>query len=331
MPLGALLEEPEIAESEGREAIRLTVIIPTYNRAAVLAKCLQALKKQSADNESFEVLVSDDGSTDTTRATVQEEAAGSPVAIRYLHQNNSGANAARNHAVRNANGSILLFINDDSIATQDMIAVHLDAHAEYPEDRYAVLGRVTAMPTLPFSPLTPLHLDMAFSALDGQSELDWRAFFTCNVSVKKSLLERGGMFEERIRYHEDLELAERLSHYGLRVIYRPDALAYHDHLLTEDEFLTVAMREANALAVWAQKAPHLKPQLAPLGFEPALPLPKRVFHRIVGIFVNPSTIPAWRVVARSWTNVSPRLYRVIYSRIYESVRRARLQEQLRVC
>jgi glycosyltransferase involved in cell wall biosynthesis len=308
----------------------LTVIIPTYNRAAVLSKCLDALCRQTCAPQTYEIVVCDDGSSDATRATIATllQSSQQP-AVRYLYQQNSGANAARNRGIMEARGSILLLINDDVIATPAMLAEHLKAHERYPDDRVAVLGRVTISPDLPPSRLALLHLDRAYANLDRQRELDWRAFFTCNISVKKSLLMRGGLFEERIRYHEDLELGERLSHSGLRVVYRPEALGYHDHLLVEDEFIGIAVREAKALALWAKKAPHLAPWLAMLGFEPAMSRRRRFKHQLRAIAVNRTTIPFWRLVARRCPSRLLSLSLSIYATIYHVVMRSHLLRERR--
>lgn len=306
----------------------LTVVIPTYNRAPVLAKCLDALCRQTCAPNLYEVAVADDGSSDATRETTQQVSELRLPRIRYLFQQNSGANTARNRAIAAAKSPILLLINDDVIPTPTMLAEHLAMHARYPDDRVAVLGRVTVSPHLPPSRLAALHLDRAYSNLGGQRELDWHAFFTCNVSVKKSLLERGGMFEEGIRYHEDLELGERLSHHGLRVIYCPEALGYHDHFLGEEEFFRTAEKEAKALAVWARKAPHLMPLLAPLGFEPAMALHRRIRRRLLAMAVNKATIPLWRKVARCCPSQLDPVSLAIYGTIYKAVMRSHLLHQL---
>jgi glycosyltransferase involved in cell wall biosynthesis len=308
---------------------RLSVIIPTFNRAPILTKCLEALSHQTCEGSLYEIVVADDGSSDETRAIVLQFAARGSREIRYLHQENAGANAARNRAIRLARGAILLLINDDTIATQHMLTQHLAVHDRYPDDRVAVLGRVTVSPSLPPSRLAPLHLDFAFDSLGDRTELDWRAFFTCNISVKKSLLDRGGVFEERLRYYEDLELAERLSHHGLRVIYCPEALGYHDHFLNEEELFAIAAREAKALAVWARKAPQLRQVLGPLGFEPGLPAGLRLRRQLVRLVVNKATIPFWRRIARHCPLRFNALSLKIYSQIYQSARRWNLDRELR--
>lgn len=298
----------------------LSVIIPTYNRARVLEKCLRALRAQTCGADQFEILVSDDGSPDDTG-----DVARAVEGVRYLRQSNAGANTARNRAAREARAPILLFINDDTIPSPGMLAEHLAGHRKHPEEGVAVLGRVTVSPELPYSRLAALHLDRAFDALRDRTELDWRSFFTCNVSMKKSLLERGGFFEEGIRYHEDLELSERLSHYGLRVVYRPAALGYHDHFLTEREFLAVARREARSLAVWARKAPRLIPVLAEFGFEPAMPAGRRLKHGAAGLIFNQWTLPLWCAAARVCP--SERLSLKAYEQVYQSVKRHELRRE----
>jgi glycosyltransferase involved in cell wall biosynthesis len=309
--------------------MRLSVIVPTYNRAATLAKCLAALRAQDAPAEAFEIVVCDDGSRDGTRATVEAFTGMGTPRVHYLHQENSGANRARNRAIAVARGEILLIINDDTIATPGMVREHLAVHQQHPDDRVAALGRVTISPELPHSRFAALHLDRAYRLLGERRELDWRAFFTCNVSVKKALLERGGYFEERIRYHEDLELSERLSHHGLRVIYRPEALGYHDHFLTEDEFFSIAAREARALATWARIAPRIAPLLGEFGYGPALPPGRRLKHRLLAVAVNRATIPFWRRLARACPARFEAFSQRIYLHLYQCEKRAHLRREAR--
>ena len=232
---------------------KLTVIIPTYNRSAVLNKCLDALTNQTLSGDLYEIVVADDGSSDDTRQTVERCIASSRVSIRYLWQTNAGANAARNLAITKARARLLLFINDDTIATRIMLSEHLQTHQHYPDENVAVLGRVTVSAQVPPSLFSKVHLDANYALWQGKKELGWRAFYTCNVSVKKRFLEKYGLFEESMRYHEDLELSERLSHHGLRLIYNPQALGYHCHYLQEKEYLNVAKREGNSLAKWYKK------------------------------------------------------------------------------
>jgi GT2 family glycosyltransferase len=296
----------------------LSVIVPTYNRSSILARCLAALGKQTLAAERFEILVSDDGSQDYTQAVVRAAASRAVGCVRYLTQPNSGANRARNRAIHEARGRYLVFINDDTIALPHMLA----------DDRVAALGRVTIAPELSDSLFARLHLDASYAPLEGRRELDWRAFFTCNVSIARSFLLENGLFDEDLRYHEDLELAERLSHRGLRVIYVPSALAYHDHLLEADEYLDVARREARALARWYRKAPQAAPALASLGFPPALPARRRFKYGVADAVIRPSTFPVWQRAAQASERHFEGVSLAIYRKLYQAIKRHTLREEL---
>lgn len=88
-----------------------SVIIPTYNRADKLKKCLESLANQSYKN--FEVIVSDDGSTDNSAAVV-EEAHGNGLPVKYIYSKNWGGPARpRNIAIKNAQFEWICFLDSD--------------------------------------------------------------------------------------------------------------------------------------------------------------------------------------------------------------------------
>lgn len=311
------------------DQLEIGVIIPTFNRGNVVQRCLEALTTQTFAAECYEIIVSDDGSEDDTAEVTARWAAQKTHRIRYLRQVNRGANAARNHGVRESRGRILLFINDDTIAVPTMLAEHYRIHCRYPEEEVAVLGRMTYSPELPPNLFARLHLDANYALWAGKEELDWRAFYTCNVSVKKSLLLKYGMFEERMRYHEDLELSERLSRHGLRLIYNPDALGYHYHFLQESEYLRVAKREGKALAVWYEISPQLGRELAEIGFHPTAG-PLRKLKLFCGdLLCNRLTRPLFLAGARFFASRNEDLACRLYTKLFQSLKREGVREELR--
>ena len=74
----------------------ITVIIPTYNRAETLRKCLKALAAQTFPASGAEVLVVDDGSGDNTEEVAASFIKEGAVETKYLRQENKGPAAARN-------------------------------------------------------------------------------------------------------------------------------------------------------------------------------------------------------------------------------------------
>ncbi len=309
--------------------LNFSVIIPTFNRAGVLQRCLEALTRQTFLAERFEIIVSDDGSDDDTADVAKRWVALKTHSIRYLSQANQGANAARNLAVRESRARLLLFINDDTIAPPTLLAEHYRIHCQYPEEQVAVLGRRTYSPELPHNLFSRLHLDANYGLWTGKKELDWRAFYTCNVSVKKALLLKYGLFEERMRYHEDLELSERLSRHGLRLLYNPNALGYHYHLLQESEYLRVAKREGKALAIWYDLSPQLGRELAVIGFHPTAGPLRRLKLFLGDLLCNRLTRPLFLAGARFLSPRNEDLACWFYTKLYQSLKREGVREELR--
>ena len=305
-----------------------SVIIPTYNRAETLLLCLDALAAQTVPPGTLDIIVADDGSTDATGAAVAAWAARHPsIPARYFRQDNRGANAARNAAIRLSTAPLLLIINDDTLAVPTLAADHLALHAAYPDPATAVLGRMTISPLLPPSVFAALHHDAAYRAFDGRKELDWTAFFTCNLSVKRDFLLAHGLFDEDLRWHEDIELGERLVPHGLRLIYCPTALGHHHHALDEAGYFRIAAREGSALALW-----HLKRRAAGLpdnaivagAMQPALR------HRVADILLNGWAEQLGHRTARLTAPHAPRLSAAIYAKLFQRRKRRALWEVMAV-
>jgi len=302
---------------------RCSVIIPTYNRAPVLRRCLDALAAQTTPPGTMQIIVADDGSTDGTGEVAQAWAASADVKLAYFRQENAGANAARNAAIRIAGAPLLLIINDDTIAVPGLLAAHLALHDAHPEPCVAVLGRMTIDPSLPPSLFAPLHHDASFRAFAGRTELGWDAFFTCNLSVKRDFLLRFGLFDESLRWHEDIELGERLVPHGLRLLYCPDALGYHHHVLTEADYLKIAAREGRSLVHWhrARSAAGLPDNfLLRQALHPALR------HRLADLALNRWSFGAALAAARALSRVHPATARLLYARIFQRLKRQAISQ-----
>ena len=307
----------------------ISVIIPSYNRCAILERCLAALITQTMPAKAYEIVVCDDGSADQTRAITESFAAKAACSVVYLFQPNAGANAARNRGVTSAKGRLLLIINDDTIAVPDLLRQHKLSHDQYPEENIAILGRMTISPEVPPSFFAALHLDADYDQWQGKKELDWRAFYTCNVSVKRSFLLKYGLFEEGIRYHEDLELSERLSHHGLKIIYNPAALGYHYHHLEETEYLNAAKKDGKALARWYLKFPHLEKVLVPFGFHLTSDPMKRAYYILGDLVINRYSRPLLLKLARWSIHKNGDLAKFLYWKLYASFRREAINEELK--
>lgn len=211
----------------------VTVIIPTYNRAAILEKTLEAYGRQTGDHRICEILVVDDGSADETRAVVKKASEACPW-IRYLGQPNGGLASARNHGIREATGDLLLFGDDDIIPSPQLTAEHVKWQDRHPEGNCGVLGHVGWWPEVrptPFMKWAGLYgPQFNFGYFKQGQQLPYEVAYFCNTSVSAACLREGGIFNENFRTYgyEDIELSYRLAKKGYRCFYNRDAIGYHN-------------------------------------------------------------------------------------------------------
>jgi glycosyltransferase involved in cell wall biosynthesis len=103
-----------------------SLVLPTRNRARFLARTLASLTRQT--ERAFEVVIADDGSDDDTRDVARAYA--DRLDVRYLRRAARGIAPARNAAIREARGDLLINIDDDRVASRTFVADHLAAHAD---------------------------------------------------------------------------------------------------------------------------------------------------------------------------------------------------------
>ena len=210
----------------------LSVIIPTFNRAPILRRCLAQLAAQTLPAERFEVIVVDDGSSDDTAQVIA--AAG----VQHERQANLGPAAARNRGLQRARGQWVLFLNDDALLEPQALQIHLEEHARR-GPKAAVLGSFPMHPD--FVRLDgPVghclnHSDLVFDywRMGPDKAYDHHHFYTCNLSIAREFVLRHGGFDEGfVRMGaEDIELGLRLQLDGCQIFYRPDCIARHAHTL----------------------------------------------------------------------------------------------------
>jgi len=200
--------------------VTTTVVVPTFNRAALLERLLAALGN-CASISRHEVIVIDDGSTDGTAEVVRRFKS-----VRYAHQSNAGAAAARNFGLREASGDIVAFIDDDCVPDERWLEDLEAAWARDP-DAGGIGGTIR--------PLVDSRL-ARFVQLEGLIDHGWdggaiRALVTANASFRRALLENLGGFDESFpgAAGEDTDLSFRMRAAGHRLVVVQGATVYHDH------------------------------------------------------------------------------------------------------
>lgn len=200
---------------------KISVIIPTYNRQPLLCYTLDSLCRQTLDKTLFEVIVSDDGSSDSTKAAMSGYR--EHLSLKYVYQADRGYRvaSARNNAIKIAEGETCVFIDSGLILDADCLTAHLQFHSKKTQPASAI-GYVYGFEHNEGSDDLLMHLiDPAYPSQsvarvatypqfqdvrEGQYQkhkdqietlpAPWYYFWTCHVSVGTADLWQAGLFDE---------------------------------------------------------------------------------------------------------------------------------------
>jgi GT2 family glycosyltransferase len=205
------------------------VVLPTHGRRASLLMVLRTLARQHVPAGTFEGVVICDGDVDGSAVACEQLAPRLPYALRVISQPNQGPAAARNRGVREARAPLIIFIDDDVVPGEGLIAAHLAAHAQ--DDTIITIG-----PLLPpadarlriWAAWEERTLCRQYAAItEGRWPPTYRQFYTGNAAVRASHILEAGGFDASYRRAEDVELALRLHERGLRFRFLPEAKGWH--------------------------------------------------------------------------------------------------------
>jgi glycosyltransferase involved in cell wall biosynthesis len=206
----------------------LSIIIPTHNRRDLLRRVLNSLATQSYPANRFEVVVIADACEDGTEIMVEELVVQLPIFIRVFSHNERSASLTRNRGAKEARSRHLLFLDDDIIASRELVAAHMDLK----DVMQVVLGY--SKPVIPET-ASWWQLNARIWWEDRYQEMrtpgyrvNYRDFYSGNVSLPADLFEQVGGFDPAIGNRlEDYELGYRLLKVGARFMFHSAALGYH--------------------------------------------------------------------------------------------------------
>jgi glycosyltransferase involved in cell wall biosynthesis len=200
----------EVVQSDQHPQV--SVVIPAYNTAGMIADCLNSVLAQSF--EDFEIIVVNDGSPDTEAL----ECALRPYEsrIQYVKQENRGPSAARNLGILRARGKYIAFLDSDDTWFPDHLAEQMAMLLENPSIDLiyadAVLVRDGAQVGHAFG-LEPQHPPVTFEKL---LTTECIVGTSSTVALRQSLID-GGLFDERFRICEDFDLWLRMAFRGAQI------------------------------------------------------------------------------------------------------------------
>jgi glycosyltransferase involved in cell wall biosynthesis len=195
----------------------LSVIIPAYNASESLARLLASLKKSSFKN--FEIIVGDDASHEQYKV-------GKEATIVRLTRNRGPA-AARNAAVKQARGTVLVFLDADVLCYRDTLRLIAQKFSE-DHDLTAITGVWDKdQQTSAFFPQFKALRDWSYWTNERERGGYYYLFSTRIAAIRRDVFVRLGGFNEAFRQMEDVELTYRIAK-RYAIIFAPDVRVHHE-------------------------------------------------------------------------------------------------------
>lgn len=233
------MSEPQVPHQ------RISVIVPVYNGAEIIGRCLDALAQQRTGTKHFELIVVDDGSKDQTAAVVQQWFAEHPeICGRYVWQENAGPAAARNHGAKVARSPLLLFTDADCAPTEDWVEALSAPFAD--ESVTGAKGTYRTTQSELSARFVQTEYEDRYDRMHGQERIDFIDTYSAAYR-RDTFLENGG-FDPIFTTAsvEDQEFSFRLAQKGYKLVFAPLATVAHIH----DENLVEYMRRKYWIGYW---------------------------------------------------------------------------------
>lgn len=180
----------------------VSVIIPTYNRGWILKEAVDSVLGQ--DFKDFELIVVDDGSTDSTRDIL--ETYGQDIIV--VRQANRGVSAARNRGVGEASGQLISFLDSDDLWLPRKLSRQVDFFNTNPE---AVICQTEEIWIRNGVRVNPKKRHHKFSGMIFEPSLALCLVSPSAVMIRRSLFDAVGLFDESLSACEDYDLWLRIS------------------------------------------------------------------------------------------------------------------------
>ena len=202
--------------------MKISVIIPTYNRKKTLARAIQSVINQSLS--PFEILIIDDGSNDGTEEWVKENFQN----IKYIYQNNHGVSSARNIGIENAYGDWIAFLDSDDEWLPNKLDKQVKAIDSNPKMKFFHTNEIWIRNGVR---VNQMKKHKKYGGYIFEKCLDICRISPSSVLIKKEVFDNIGNFDESLRVCEDYDLWLRItSKYSVVFLDIPLIYKYGGHV-----------------------------------------------------------------------------------------------------
>ena len=238
---------------------KISVVIPCFNGANTIECTLDSVFSQTLPPDQYEVIVVDNNSSDDTKKVLSRLRRHHPNLVTLMERK-PGVAPTRNKGAAQAKAKIILFLDDDMIASPRLLEEHLTSHGQHDG---SVLGYFTTNlkgkpdPFLFYLEVT--EEQNAFPMKNG-SIINYQFFYTGNVSVKRKMFEKVGGFDENFEGGgvEDIDLGYQMSRFGDRLLFNKNATSEHIYFPHYAEFKRKKIHIGSQLAYFLHKNPELQ-------------------------------------------------------------------------
>ena len=227
------------------EELLCSVIVPVYNGAATVTRCLDALAAQSVASDRFEIIVVDDGSQDATVHRIDAwREAHSQCRLRLLRQPNAGPAVARNHGAQAAHAPLLLFTDADCAPLPTWVDELSAPFAD--QTIVGAKGTYVTRQTAATARFVQAEYEDRYDRMRGLGQIDF--IDTYSAAYRRDIFLENGGFDGIFTTAsvEDQEFSFRLAQKGYRLVFAPAAQVEHLH----DETLHAYARRKYYIGYW---------------------------------------------------------------------------------
>ncbi len=229
----------------------ISVILCTYNRDKYIYNVLKSVAENDYPHDQYEVVLVNNNSTDGTENECRRFQADYPdIRFRYFLETNQGLSYARNCGIRNAQGDLLVYVDDDATVNPEYLRTYSDFFTHHPEAVAAGGPILPVYETKEPEWMTHYTRQLITGKLflgNNQREFPRGAFpGGGNACYRKSVFDTVGLFNVELGRKgnsligaEEKDLFDKMTTHGMHFYYLPNAILYHiipPHKLTQDYF-----------------------------------------------------------------------------------------------